>query len=135
METTTTSYKKDYTLKIIDKLNDNYTKPEDINNMIIFLNYCFLNKNNFFVDNFNKKVIKNICLTYNQIKTNIFTPSITDVFYSIESDNVKLIRFIIINFINNYETIKPNNEELCSMITRDSLKHCLIKLNQVLKAA
>lgn len=127
------SYNKNYTGKIVDKLHDDIAKPEDINNIIVLLNYCFLYKNNFFVENFNKKVIKNITLTYNQIKTNIFTSSITDIFYSVELCNIKLLRFIIINFINNYEKIKPNNQELCLIISIDSLKHGLLKLNQLLK--
>jgi len=123
---------RNYSEKIAVKLNDDSVKPEDINNIIILFNYCFLKKNDFFVENFNKRVIKTICSSYNQFKTNIFTSEITDLFYGLNADDIKSMRFVIINFINNYETIKLNNEELCSIISKDSVKHCLMKLNHVM---
>ena len=96
------------------------------------LNYCFLNRNNFFIDNFNKKVIKQVNLTYNKIKTNVLTNEVYDLFDKIEYNDIKLIRFIIINSINNYSKIKPNNEELCEIVSRDSLKRCLVFINNTL---
>jgi len=126
------NFNKNYIDKIKQKLNDN-TNPEDINNIIIFLNYCFLKKNNFFVNDFNKRVIKDICQMYNQLKTNILTPTINDIFKSIKLTDLHLLRFIITNSINNYEEIQNNNIELCSIISKDSLKNGLIKINKLIK--
>jgi hypothetical protein len=125
----------DYTLKIKGKIpaNSNLTSS-DINEFIALFNYCFHQKNNFFVQNFNKKVIKNILVCYNQIKTNILSNEITDIFANLEIDNIKLLRFILINFINNFETINTlDNSELCDVISKDSMKRCLHYLNNIIK--
>lgn len=131
-------FNRDYVEKIKSKLiydstiSDKQEAATDINNMIVLLNYCFLKKNNFFIDNFNKRVIKTVCLTYNNIKTNILTNTVFDLFDNVSYDGIRSIRFIIINSINNYSIIKQNNE-LCSIISRDSLKRCLVIINNVLK--
>lgn len=133
------NYCKDYIEKIKNKLiyDSSITNKDevskDFNSLINFMNFCFLNKNNFFVENFNKRVIKTVCLTYNKIKTNILTNNVFDLFDKVELDGMKSIRFIIINAINNYQTIKENNEEICSIISKDSLKRCLILLNTCIK--
>lgn len=133
------NYCKDYIEKIKNKLvyDSSITNKDevakDFNSLINFMNFCFLNKNNFFVENFNKRVIKTVCLTYNKIKTNILTNNVFDLFDKIELDGMKSIRFIIINAINNYQTIKENNEELCSIISKDSLKRCLVLVNTCIK--
>ncbi len=125
----------DYTEKIKNKLPKNSNLiSSDINELIALFNYCFQQKNNFFILNFNKKVIKNIYTLYNQLKTNILTPEIDDIFGHIEIDNIKLLRFILINFVNNFEIINtPNNQELCDCISKDSMKRCLHYLNNILK--
>lgn len=133
------NFNKDYVEKIKSKLiynstiSDKQEAATDINNMIVLMNYCFLKKNNFFIDNFNKRVIKTVCLTYNKIKTNILTSTVFDLFDNVSYDGIRSIRFIIINSINNYSIIKQNNNELCSIISRDSLKRCLVIINNVLK--
>lgn len=133
------NYCKDYIEKIKNKLiyDSSITNKDevskDFNSLINFMNFCFLNKNNFFVENFNKRVIKTVCLTYNKIKTNILTNNVFDLFDKVELDGMKSIRFIIINAINNYQTIKENNEEICSIISKDSLKRCLVLLNTCIK--
>ena len=122
----------DYSLKIKDKLPDNLDiNCNDVNELIALLNFCFQKKNNFFITNFNKRVIRNIYVTYNQIKTNILTPEINEIFFKIEYDNIKLLRFILINFTNNFEIIANNKEniELCEYVSKDSMKHCLHYLN------
>lgn len=139
MENQNQNYCKDYIEKIKNKLiyDSSITNKDevakDFNSLINFMNYCFLNKNNFFVENFNKRVIKTVCLTYNKIKTNILTNNVFDLFDKIELDGMKSIRFIIINAINNYQTIKENNNEICSIITKDSLKRCLVLINTCIK--
>lgn len=128
--------KKDYTEKIKEKLLGNIVNKDeaasDFNNFIILMNYCFVNKNNFFVDNFNHKILILIVTTYNRIKTNILTKEITDLFDSVSLDGLKSTRFIITNMINNYKEIKENNEELCELVSKNSLKRCLILFNDAI---
>ena len=126
---------KDYSEKIKDKLPaDLDILPSDINELVALLNYCFQKKNNFFIENFNKRVIRNIYVCYNQIKTNILTPSIDEIFYNIDYDNLKLLRFILINFTNNFEIINnADNKELCDCVEMDSVKRCLHLLNNILQ--
>lgn len=127
---------KDYSEKIRNKIPvGSELCCNDINQFIALLNFCFQKKNNFFITNFNKRVIRNIYVSYNQLKTNILTPSIEEIFFSIDYDNIKLLRFIVINFINNFETINNNsdNVELCSYVEKESIKHCLHYLNDILK--
>lgn len=128
---------KDYSKKIKTKiLNTPEIIESDINEFVALLNYCFQKKNNFFIENFNKRVIKNVYLSYNQIKTNILTPSINDVFDSVSIDNIKLLRFIVVNFINNFDIINSkDNEDLCEYVTKDSMKRCLILFTNMLNQA
>lgn len=124
----------DYTLKIKNKIPKNSNLLcSDINEFIGFFNYCFQQKNNFFVENFNKKVIKNIYVSYNRVKTNILTPEVENVFGDIELSNMKLLRFVLINFVNNFEIINPDNKELCENVSKDSLKRIIHYLNSQLK--
>lgn len=132
-------YDTDYRSKIKAKLiydstiKDKEQTASDINNLIIFLNYCFLKKNNFFVENFNSTSLKNISIGYNKIKTNILTNDIMDLFVSVDLSSLKSILFIVTNAINNYKIIKNNNTELCSIISRDSLKRIHYLVNQEVK--
>lgn len=114
--------KKDYTEKIKNKLPVGLLS-EDINNIIIWFNFCFSAKNNFFVENFNKRSIKNIYVFYNQLKTNILNSDINDLLFNTDSNN-KLIRFILINFVNNYDNISTieNNVEICGIVSEESVK-------------
>lgn len=126
---------KDYSEKIAKKLStDVVIKPSDINELIILLNYCFQQKNDFFIPNFNKKVIKHIYLLYNKLKTNILTNEIEDLFSGISKENIKLLRFIIINFVNNFETINnESNENLCVYVSKESMRRCIKYLSELLK--
>lgn len=125
-------YKKDYKLQIIDKLDnlksikDKDIFSSDMNDFITLLNYSFLTKNDFFIDNFNKKVIRIIYPAYNKIKTNIITNTCNYLFESLTKQQLKSIRFIILNAINNYEKIP------CQIISKNSLFHCLTVINEAL---
>jgi hypothetical protein len=46
---------KDYTNRLYEKFNTE--KASDINNMVVFFNWCFFHKNNFMVEKFNVKFI------------------------------------------------------------------------------
>ena len=128
----TNNYKKDYTQQIIDKLNnldtvkDKNVFASDMNNFINMMNYSFLMKNDFFIDNFNKKVIRIIYPAYNKIKTNIITNNCSYLFESLTNQQLKSIRFIIVNAINNYEKIP------CHLISKSSLFHCLTVINEAI---
>lgn len=126
----TKEFEKDYTNKIKTKITKkSTTTPADINNIIILLNYCFLNKNDFFVDNFNKRSIKNLNYFYNILKTNILNANILDIFNNTKKEDILLLKFIISNFLNNYEKIRDNNEKLCDLISQSSLKRIISELN------
>jgi hypothetical protein len=122
----------DYSEKLKNKKLPQNLESADINQLITLLNYCFLTKNNFFIDDFNKRVIKNVYLSYNQIKTNILTPTIKEVFNSIEKDNIKLLRFIAINFVNNYDNLKNNDEELFKYVEKENIKNIIKVLSSIL---
>lgn len=111
----------DYNKKIMEKfyiLNDKEF-PESLNSLIIFLNYCFYDKNNFFVNNYNIKNIMKVNNFYNELKTNIFNKElvITDskqLFENISSDKVKAVVFIIKNYLYKFNDIfkDESNQEL-----------------------
>ena len=126
---------KDYTEKIKGKIIDigdkTQIKPDDFNNMIIFLNWCFHEKNNFFVEDFNKKQIKNICSVYNSLKTNIFSEDCPHIFHQISLPQIKSLKFILYNYIMNFEKINTgNNKELCSKVSKISIIKCLGEINK-----
>lgn len=111
----------DYTKKIMEKfyiLNDKEF-PESLNSLIIFLNYCFYDKNNFFVNNYNIKNIMKVNNFYNELKTNIFNKElvITDskqLFKNISTDKVKAVVFIMKNYLYKFNDIfkDESNQEL-----------------------
>lgn len=119
----------DYLEKINSKTQLTGVNSTDINELIVFLNFCFNKKNNFFIENFNVKSIKSVYLFYNQLKTNILTPDIKDIFNEISSDKFKLIKFIVIRNINNYQIIEET--ELCSHISKESLQRILNYLHSL----
>ena len=124
---------KDYTEKINKKINTSIIIGSDINELIVFLNYSFREKNNFFIENFNQKSIKTVYLLYNQLKTNILVPEIIDIFNNISIDKLKVLRFILVTTINNFTIIKNNNEELCQHISEESFQRILKYINILLK--
>ena len=120
-----------YLDKIKSKKELENVQYSDINELIVFLNFCFNKKNSFFIDDFNVKSIKTVYLFYNKLKTNILTLEIQDIFYDISLDKIKLIKFILIKTINNYSIIENNNSELCSHISKEGLQRILNYLNSV----
>lgn len=128
---------KDYTLKIqnkslfSDKNIDTKLVSVDINNLVVYLNFCFNKKNNFFVPAFNVKNIYPVYLCYNQIKSNILSKELfsteTDFFSGIDKMNIKTLKFILYYYINNFTEISNNkdNEEICLKIEKDSIRNCI----------
>lgn len=126
---------KDYTQKIVQKLYESKNvkeESEDINSLIILLNWCFLTKNNFFIEDFNKKLIHPICDSYNKIKTNVLSQEmlvgIESVFQKIPKENIKTIKFILYQYINIYDTISQQNTDtynLCQKVSKQAIKNCV----------
>jgi hypothetical protein len=134
---------KDYSLKIKNKLNlenneNNDIISDDINNLIIFLNWCFQKRNNFFILDFNKKNIFSVCTTYNQIKTNVLSKDsfneLNNIFDKIDYNNLKTLKFILHNYITNYNDIQISNTELCEKISKVSIKNCITYINMCFPA-
>ena len=121
---------KDYTNKLNLKFESD--KSADINSMICYFNWCFLYKNNFFVNNFNSKYIKNVCDTYNTLKTNILVNTDKDIFNNIHIAELKRLKFILHNYIHRYSELSknPNNKLLCELITIDSIRNCISMVNE-----
>lgn len=130
---------KDYRLKIKEKthISNSGEISENINNLIIFLNWCFLKRNNFFIDDFNKKNIFSVCKTYNQLKTNILSKEYfieyKNIFEKIDIPNIKTLKFILNNYVNNFNVINTDtkNTELCQKVSKDSMKSCLTYLEKI----
>ena len=126
------TYNTDYKQQIVNKLNnlesikDKKIFSSDLNDFINMMNYSFLMKNDFFIDNFNKKVIRIIYPAYNKIKTNIISDNCNYIFESVTQQQLKSLRFIIINAVNNYGKIP------CDLISKSSLFHCLTAINEAI---
>jgi hypothetical protein len=127
------TFYKNYIKKIVQKSDiESEEQATSFNNFIILLNFCFNKKNDFFVKNFNKVKIGNISKGYNQMKTNILSNDIKLILFNINPSDLKLFQFIIKNFNNSYIEISKDteNQELCSLISRNSLDLCL---NHIIK--
>jgi hypothetical protein len=114
----------DYSNKLEYKL-PNEVKKTDINEFLMFMNYSFLTKNDFFIENFNKKMIGQVYSAYNVFKTNIMTKDEYDLFNNISYDQLKMVKFIINNFIKIFDTVRDNHPDLFQHIERDSFKRFL----------
>lgn len=140
IETNSPKIFKDYSPKIKEKLYNTENlneKSSDINNLIILLNWCFHTKNNFFVPNFNKRLVHPVCFAYNKIKNNILTQNvfykIEDVFTDIPKENIKTLKFILLRYINIYDSLPDsepitNNQNINTLwetVTKKSIKNCI----------
>ena len=116
--------------KIIPKDFNNYSLYETaqaVNEMINFLNYCFHEKNNFFINNFNKSQLRVICDTYNTLKTNIIITGNNTIFDKINSSGIKQLKFILTVNLRN----QIYNRIEC--LTKDGLQICIDLLNHYLQ--
>lgn len=122
---------KDYCAKIKPKIlpyfdSTNSMDESNFNDFLNLMNWCFIKKNNFFIKDFNKKTIKDICLVYNQMKTNVLSKN-GDLFENINIQQLKMLKFILHQYITGYDSmiVDPNTEELCLKIQKQSMKKCL----------
>lgn len=87
------TYLTDYSLKAEGM---DYSVQE-INTLISFFNYCFVQKNSFTISSFNPNMIHYVYLIYNKTKTNILTPNTKELFFGLEYKSIKLLRYILHN--------------------------------------
>lgn len=129
------SVMKDFTNKIETKLfckeQDNKTVSSDINKLIILLNYCFLNKNDFFIENFNRYYIKSISQFYHELKINILDVELNGFTSFAEFVNLnknpktsKLIKFICKSYLIKFNDLVPNND-ITNVISEKDMKRIL----------
>jgi hypothetical protein len=112
----------DYRSKTKNMCTEMNLPAEDINSLVMFLNYCFTMKNNFFIENFNKGMIKNVYHVYNKMKTNIFSES-ENLYTSLLPSDTKLLKFILSNFLSNYKKI--SDKQIKSYINETQLKNII----------
>lgn len=117
----------DYRSKTKNMCKSMNLSPEDINSLVMFLNYCFTKKNNFFIENFNKGMIKNVYHVYNKMKTNIFSEN-ENLYTNILPQDIKLLKFILSNFLSNYKNIKDG--PIKSYINETQLKNIITSLSR-----
>jgi hypothetical protein len=101
---------------------DDKLKQSDINEFLNFMNYCFLVRNNFFIENFNVKKIKHVHEAYNQIKTNILDKDCANLFKDVDYADIKTVNFIVKNFINNYNNFMNINKKMIGVVSKDGMK-------------
>lgn len=127
------SFIVDYTSKIENKLSMYTFEPKVINDIMIILNYCFVKRNNFFITDFNKNIIKRLTAVYNKIRSNILKDNVYDILTDISDDDLKPLHFVIKTMVNGYDNISNNSEnnELCSIIHLNDLVSILRALNSI----
>lgn len=127
------SFIVDYTNKIENKLSMYTFEPKVINDIMIILNYCFVKRNNFFITDFNKNIIKRLTAVYNKIRSNILKDNVYDILTDISDDDLKPLHFVIKTMVNGYDNISNNSEnnELCSIIHLNDLVSILRALNSI----
>mgnify|MGYP006872970518 CR=1 FL=1 len=103
--------------------------PIDVDQLVIFLNYCFLTKNNFFVENFNKNMLKNVYHVYNTIKTNIISCG-DNLYTNINVSELKLLKFILNNFVNKYKNL---DEYVKEYINVTNIRNVLDNLHEYIQ--
>lgn len=128
---------KDYKEKIYSKIalktENTHSHCNDLNSMIVFFNYCFQNKNSFFIDDFNLRLIFHVNESYNKLKSNILSEEpihdISELFANIRPEDLKTIKFILFRYTKLYDEIFKENRELCEIFDKTSAKNCIGFIN------
>jgi hypothetical protein len=138
---------RDYRIKIwekLDKLGQASGSPlrvdaDDINNMVILLNWCFSTRNNFFSRDFNRNSIYGVSTMYNQLKSNILLEEDghKSFFDNITVESIKVLKYIMNQYISVYEELSKDNyyNELCKRVSKDSVRRCVLFMNDYITAA
>lgn len=122
------SYIRDYTEKIKSKLLYSDYTAEELNFIIVFLNYCFYTKNDFFIENYNRTQIRLVKKFYNILKTNMLTQSRLNILEDIDDFLTKPIKFIIGNVSSIYDTPKFKESGLNNLLTAQEIKDLFLKM-------
>lgn len=120
------SVKRDYSKKIQGRYD---ISSDDINGFISLMNYCFLTKNSFFIENFNTKTTKNIYLFYNQLKSNILNPYNKDLLENVPTNSLKSMKFILTNFVSKYEDITTKDKIVVEFCNKQQIRKIIETIN------
>lgn len=120
------SVKRDYSKKIQGRYD---ISSDDINGFISLMNYCFLTKNSFFIENFNTKTTKNIYLFYNQVKSNILNPYNKDLLENVPLNSLKSMKFILTNFVSKYEDIITKDKIVVDFCNKQQIRKIIETIN------
>lgn len=112
---------------------DDKLKQSDINEFLNFMNYCFLVKNNFFVDDFDINIFKHVYITYNKIKTNILEKNCNNLFEGIYPIQLETIKLIVENLITNYEKFVEVNPRMMCYVSKNGMERFKEFINFKLK--
>jgi hypothetical protein len=123
---------RDYSGKISEKFLTQWdiesATIQDINNMVVLMNWCFCLKNNFFSKEFNRRILRSISVAYNTIKSNILLNSeeCTGLFHGVSIEGLKTLKFILNQYTAIYGSISADgyHNELCSKVSEDSVARC-----------
>lgn len=126
---------KNYKFLFENKVNEvDCVSADDLNKMIILLNWCFFMHNNFFIQNFNGKTLKNVQSLYAQLKNNIFDTNNRDIFYNLHINELKLLKYIFIQYISMFDQLTDDvNTILTEQVDMESIKHCIVKINNYIR--
>ena len=125
---------KDYVKKISQKIDDanknQVMKCKDFNAMIVWFNWCFYTRNDFFVSNLQTQCIKNILQMYNQIKSNMLNEWENDLFNHITLRDFKLLKFLLHQYINQFDSLTDDfNMVLKNVVSKESIQNCITQIN------
>lgn len=99
METTNNNHITKYASKLNERFDADMI--DNIDNIMTYFNYCFVVRNNFFIENFSKSSLRLLYQTYNRLKSNILNTSEMDIFSNISIQQLKTMRYIFILASNN----------------------------------
>lgn len=120
----------------IDESKDTTLYTYDVNSMIILLNWCFKNKNNFFIDSdIRRGLVLSMIQTYNKIKSNVLCSNSHDVFDGLSLYQLKQLRFVLSRYVMVYSRLKEDDahDDLVSVVNIDSIKRCITRVNNNMK--
>lgn len=125
---------KNYVKKIEQKIDDlmpnQVMKCHDFNSMIIWFNWCFFTRNDFFVTNLHTTCLRSVLRLYNQIKTNMLDQWEPDLFNHLTIRDFKLLKFLLHQYINQFDSLTDDfNAVLKKAVSKESIQNCITQIN------
>lgn len=130
---------KNYLTSLRSKIDDSADSTKlytcDINRMIILLNWCFKYKNNFFIDDIRRSLVLSLIQIYNKIKSNILCVNDNDILFGLSKNQLKQLRFVLSRYVMIHANLidDPAHADLTSVVNIDSIKRCIIHVNDNIK--